>query len=161
MLLTLKPIPPGMTQSSKYATMDTMTSLPPENHSSYRLHRRQLWWQIYLPICILVIIGVALAVFTWITAFGEGDNSQRWAAISTIWLIIPAMILGVLFFAVLAGLIYLIGRLLKIIPPYTDKAQHYVSLATRKTRAITDLAVRPILFLEGILASLRAVFGRK
>ena len=152
---------PGMTQSSKYATINSMTSHPTENHSSYRLHRRQLWWQVYLPVCFLVVVCIALAVFIGITAFSTGDNSQRWAAISTIWLVLPTMILGVLLFAVLVGLIYLMGRLLKIIPPYTGKAQHYVFLATRKTRAISDHAVKPILFLEGILASIRAVLGRK
>jgi hypothetical protein len=138
-----------------------MTSHLSDNHSSYRNHRRQVWIQIYVPILFTVVIGAALAIFIGITTFGDGDNSQRWAAISTIWLVIPVLIFGLLFGVVLTMAIYLMARLLNIIPPYSGKAQYYVIRTTQKTRTFSDLAVKPVLFLEGILASIQAFFGRK
>jgi hypothetical protein len=57
--------------------------------------------------------------------------------------------------------IYLMARLLKIIPPYSAEAQYYVNLATQKAQSFSDLAVKPVLFIEGIIASIQAAFSRK
>jgi hypothetical protein len=92
--------------------------------------------------------------------FSENGDSTRWAAISTIWLVVPVTIFGLLFFAVLAGLICLLARALKVSPPYTAKAQYYVNRITSAIRRFSDMATRPVLFLEGIKASLKAFFGR-
>ena len=45
----------------------------------------------------------------------------RWAAISTIWIVIPIMIVSLIFLALLAGIIYLFARLLGITPIYTNR----------------------------------------
>ena len=138
-----------------------MTSHLPDNHSSYRKHRRQTWLQIYLPVLFSITISIVLAVFASITAFGQSDISQRWAAISTIWLVIPILFFGLLLLLLLIMVIYLMARLLKIIPPYSAEAQYYVNLATQKVRHFSDLAVKPVLFLEGIVASILAFLGKK
>ena len=130
------------------------------NHSSYQNHRRQFWTQIFLPLILAVLLIITVAVFTGIATFGESADSPRWAAISTIWLVIPVMIFGLLFLAILVGLIYLLARALKISPPYTAKAQYYVNRATSAAKRFLDMATRPVLFLEGIKASLKAIFER-
>ena len=138
-----------------------MTSQIPENHPSYQKHRRQFWAQIFLPMTLAVLLIIAVAVLTGIAAFGEGGDSPRWAAISTIWLVIPVMLFSLIFFAILAGLIYLLAQSLKGLPPYSHKAQYYVRLAANQVQRFSDMAAKPVLFLEGILASLKAIFGRK
>ena len=109
---------------------------------------------------VTVLLVVAVAVLTGMAAFGQGGDSQRWAAISTIWLVIPVMFFGLLFFAVLVGLVYLLAKALNAIPPYTAKAQYYVNRGASEARRFSDIATKPVLFIEGIKANLKAIFGR-
>ena len=130
------------------------------NHPSYKNHRRQFWIQIFLPILLTVLLFIAVAVLTGTAAFGENGDSPRWAAVSTIWLIIPVMIFGLIFFAILAGFIYLLAQALKVMPPYSSQAQYYVNRAASEIKRFSDMAAKPVLFLEGITACLKAFFGQ-
>ncbi len=110
---------------------------------------------------ILAVLSIiAVAILTGIATFGTGGDSPRWAAISTIWLVIPVMIFGLLFFAILAGLVYLLAQALKATPPYTAKAQYYVNRGASEIKRFSDMAAKPVLFLEGLRASLKAIFGK-
>ncbi|MFZ5912293.1 MAG: hypothetical protein ACOYYU_20000 [Chloroflexota bacterium] len=144
---------------AKIKAMDEHARIP-ENHPSYQNHRRQFWQQVMLPLSLAGLLVIALAVLAGLATFSGGGNSPRWGAISTIWLVIPLMGFGLLFLVILFGLIYLLARALQVMPPYSAKAQYYVNRAAGETRRISDLAVKPILFLEGIFASLKTLFRR-
>ncbi len=133
----------------------------PESHLSHRNHRRQLWLQILLPFLITVVLVIAAAVLASLAAFSESGDSPRWAAISTIWLVIPWMGFGLLLLTLLTALVYLLARALQIIPSYSAKAQYYVRRAAGQIQRASDLAVQPVLFLEGMTASVKAFFGKK
>jgi hypothetical protein len=60
-----------------------------------------------------------MIVLVNVATFNQGGDVARWAAVSTIWIVIPIMIGMVLFFALLVGLVYLMKRLLDITPTYT------------------------------------------
>ena len=109
---------------------------------------------------LAILLIIALAIITGVTAFGGNGDSPRWAAISTIWLVIPVMIFGLLFLAALAGLVYLLARGLQLLPPYSAKAQYYVNRGASEAKRFSEMATQPVLFLEGIKASLKAIFGR-
>ena len=128
-------------------------------HPSYQNHRRQFWLQIFLPMILVVLLIIAVGAITGVAAFGENSASPRWAAISTVWLVIPVMFFGLIFLIILAGLVYLLVRTLQVLPPYTSKAQYYVKRAASETMRFSDKATEPVLFLEGIKASLKAIFG--
>ena len=55
--------------------------------------------------------------------FGDGGDVGRWAAISTMWIAIPAMVGMLIVQALIAGIIYLLARLLNIMPAYTAMVQ--------------------------------------
>ena len=130
------------------------------NHPSYRNHRRQFWLQIFLPLILAVLLIIAVAVVSGIAAFGQNGDAPRWAAISTIWLVIPVMFFGLIFLVILLGLVYLLARMLNIIPPYSSQAQYYVNHASSEVKRYSDTAAKPVLFLEGIKASLKTIFRR-
>ena len=109
---------------------------------------------------LAVLLIILVAVFTGIAAFSEGGDAPRWAAISTIWLVIPVMIFGLIFLAILAELIYLLAQALIKLPPYSSKAQYYAGRAASQIKRFSDMAAKPVMFLEGILASIKAIFGR-
>ena len=131
-----------------------------KNHPSYQNHRRQFWTQIFLPMILTVLLIIAMAVITGMAAFGANDNSPIWAAISTIWLVIPVMFFGLLFLVLLVGLVYLLARTLQVLPPYTSKTQYYVNRGASEVKRFSDMAAKPVLYIEGIMASIKAIFGR-
>jgi len=135
--------------------------IPQPVHESYKRHRRELAWQIILPVALTALLIVALIVLVNIATFNEGGDVGRWAAISTIWIVVPVMVAGLVFLALLVALVYLMMRLLNITPTYTGIAQDYVYKAAGYVKRGADMAVKPVLFLDGIGASLRAFFGRK
>ena len=134
--------------------------LPQPVHESYLKHRKQLVWQIILPIVLTSLLIVALIVLINVATFRDGGDVARWAAISTIWIVAPLMILMLIFIALLGGLVYLMKRLLNITPTYTGLAQDYVYLAVGYIKRATDALVQPVLQLNGILASLIAFFEK-
>jgi hypothetical protein len=130
-------------------------------HESYLKHRRQVVWQIILPITLTALLIVALIVLINVATFRDGGDVGRWAAISTIWIVVPIMIGMLVFLVLLAGLIYLMMKLLNITPTYTGMAQDYVYKAAGYIKRGADAAVRPVFFLEEIGAGIRAFLGRK
>jgi energy-coupling factor transporter transmembrane protein EcfT len=135
--------------------------LPQPVHESYKKHRRELAWQIILPMALSVVGFVALIVLIYFATFeGDGDVG-RWTAISTIWIVIPVMLAGLILLALIGGLVYLMKRLLNVAPTYTGMAQDYVHIAAGYIKRGTEMAVKPVLFLDGVGASIRTFFGRK
>ena len=135
--------------------------LPQPIHESYKKHRRELAWQIILPVVLSVLVIVALIVLINVATFNQGGDVGRWAAISTIWIVIPVMLAVLILLALIGALVYGMKRLLDIAPTYTGMAQDYVHIAAGYIRRGADMAVKPVLFLDGISASVRALFGRK
>ncbi|MBV5323554.1 hypothetical protein JZU51_02185, partial [bacterium] len=88
--------------------------------------------------------------------FQSNGDVSRWAAISTIWIIIPALFAGLIVFAILAGLIYLMACALDGLPYYTGRAQDYVHLAQRYIIRGADMVVKPVLALEGFIENVKA-----
>ena len=97
--------------------------LPPPEHYSYQLHRRQRTTQIILPVVIVTLLLVGMIVLMSFATFKSNGDVSRWAAISTIWIIIPALLAGLILLAILLGLIYLMARALSGLPHYTGIAQ--------------------------------------
>jgi hypothetical protein len=101
-----------------------------------------------------------VAILTSISAFGANGDSTRWAAISTIWLVIPVMVFGLLLLATLVGLVYLLARGLQFLPAFFSNAQYYVNRVASKIQNFSDQAAKPVIFLDSLGASLKAIFGR-
>ena len=145
-----------------YAKIKMMKAVFPEPvHESYRKHRKQRTIQIILPVVLAALLFVALVVLINIATFRDNGDVARWAAISTIWIVIPIMIASLIFLAVLVGIIYLLARLLGIAPHYTGMAQDFVHKLAIRIRHIADLSVKPVIFLDGIGATIQAFLGRK
>ena len=135
--------------------------LPEPVHESYRRHRQQRTSQIILPIVLGVLLFLAMVVLVNIATFRDNGDVGRWAAISTIWIVIPVCITGLIFLAVLGGLVYLMGRLLGIAPTYTGKAQDFVHKLAIRIRRAADMAVKPVFSVNGFGATLKALLGSK
>jgi hypothetical protein len=130
-------------------------------HESYKKHRKQLVWQIILPMVLTAILFIASVVLINIATFRDNGDVGRWAAVSTIWISIPIIIVSFLLLAILVGIVYLLIRLLQITPIYTGRAQDFAYKVADYARRAADAAVKPIIFLDSVGASIKALFGRK
>ena len=135
-------------------------TIPQPVHESYLKHRKQIVWQVILPVALTSLLIVALIVLVNIATFTQGGDVARWAAISTIWIVIPIMFGLLIFLALLGGLVYLMKKLLNVTPNYTGMAQDYVHIGAAYIRRALDAIVNPVLQLNGILASINAFFER-
>ena len=151
----------GWEGAGSYAKINPMKAkIPQPVHESYKRHRRELMWQIILPIVLTLLLFVALIVLINIATFNQGGDVDRWAAISTIWIVVPIMIGLLILIALLGGLVYLMKRLLNITPTYTGLAQHYMYIAEGYIKRALEAIVKPVIQLNGILASIIAFFEK-
>jgi len=134
--------------------------LPHPEHYSYQQHRKQRNIQIILPVVISILLLIGVVVLISLATFNASGEVERWAAISTIWIVIPIMVVGILILIVLGGLIYLMIRVLHIIPPYTAIAQDYVYRAQGYIIRAADMVAKPIIALNGYLENISAFFRR-
>ncbi len=151
----------GGTCCGLYAKINIMkATIPQPVHESYQRHRKQLLWQIILPVVLTSLLLVALIVIINIATFRDGGDVARWAAVSTIWIVIPIMFGLLIFAALLGGLVYLMQKLLNVTPTYTSLAQDYVYLAQGYIKRAAEAIVKPVLQLNGILAGINAFFEK-
>ena len=146
-----------------YVKIEEMKSkLPfPQDHPSLQLHRRQMWTQILLPILLTVLVFIAVIAITSMATFRNNGDVARWAAISTIWLVLPIMIAGLIVFAILLGIIYLLARLISLIPPYSNQAQRFVYQIEGYVKSGTEMIVKPILFVDIIKSQINKFVEHK
>ena len=135
-------------------------NLPQPVHESYLRHRKQWTWQIVLPVVLISVLFIALIVLINIATFRDNGDVARWAAISTIWIVVPIMIGMLIFLILLVGIIYLLSKLLGITPRYTGLAQDFVHKAAGAIKRGLDAIVKQFIEIQGVLASIREFFGR-
>lgn len=134
--------------------------LPHPEHYSYRQHRKQRTMQIILPVVVSAILMVGLIILISLVTFKSDGDVSRWAAISTIWIIIPVLVAGLITLAILIGLIYLMARALSALPVYTAIAQDYVYLAKSYIIRVADKVAVPVIAIDGFTEKIKAFVGR-
>ena len=137
-----------------------MKELPHPEHYSYQLHRKQRTTQIILPMVISGVVLIGMIVLISLATFKSNGDVSRWAAISTIWIVIPILLVGLIVLAILIGLIYLMARALGALPHYTGIAQDYVYIAQNYIIRGADMVVKPMIALEGFIENVKAFFER-
>ena len=138
--------------------MDRKQSTP--HHASYRRHRSQVAWQVFLPVVIAGVLIVGATVLIGLATFRSNGDVGRWAAISTMWLTIPVMIAGLFILAALIGIAWLLGRAAGFIPPYSYKAQEFASQVEAGVKRGAQYASRPRLLIPEIGHLIRRGFRR-
>jgi uncharacterized membrane protein len=137
-----------------------MKELPRPEHYSYQQHRKQLTTQIILPMVISTLVLIGVIVLISLSTFNSNGDVSRWAAISTIWIVIPILLVGLIVLAILIGLIYLMARALGALPRYTGIAQDYVHIAQSYIIRGANMVVKPVIALEGFIENAKAFFER-
>lgn len=133
-------------------------SLPDPNPVTQTAHRREFLRQVTLPFILFLILSIALAL---VLAYNNIGSVERWAEIATIFLIMFWMLLGLIGLALLVMLVFLVTQVLRLMPPYTRMAQEGIeSIKTSVTKG-ADLTAKPFIQIQGFLAMVGAILGRK
>jgi hypothetical protein len=124
------------------------------NPIAYRKHREEVLWQITLPILIGALI---LLVFALLTIRMEAGETSRWADISLIWLITPAMVIILISLVMLVASIYATVKLIQVLPFYTFQLLRGLIQAGSYVRMLGDRVVEPMLRASSLAASLKTM----
>jgi len=131
--------------------------LPERNPLTYRQHRREVLWQITLPLAGGGALVLAAAIGVIGAAASGTATLGRWMSVALIWLIAPALVVSLVFLIFLLGAVYALTRALAIVPLYARGAQEIFTTLYRRTRRFADAAVEPILRVQAWKAGLSAL----
>lgn len=135
--------------------------LQSRNPATQREHRREVFWQITLPIIVgVVLVLTAAAGAIWAGVANTGDVS-KWADVSLIWLILPLMVVSFLFLGLLAGLIYVFTLSLQRLPFFMHRVQKFFVLVSLRVSKVADGAVEPVMRVQSFSAAWKALWRRR
>lgn len=128
---------------------------PPRNPVTHAAHKREVFWQITVPLVVIVFLCAGMSGLVIWSAAVSNPNISRWADVSFIWLT-PPVILGLLITLVLVGgLAFGIIKLVQVLPPYARIVQDFFVKVLVKTRQISDQLVAPLIQTKGLAAGAR------
>ena len=115
--------------------------------------RKQSRLQIALPFGIGVLLIAAVIVSATLTSFGSFSG---WADASLILLIIPTMVMGILLLAILAGLAYLVFRLIGAIPGPAARLRELSERLAHRSKTGGESVARVVMIPRSATAAVRA-----
>ena len=130
----------------------------PPNPKTRAAHKKEFGKQVLLPFSLFIILSIGICAV--LISYNVG-TTERWAQIASIFLISLWMLLGIILLALLVGLIYLIGRTLQLIPPYTRLAQDGIETIKRQVETGADITAKPVIKIKSFLAVIDALRGRR
>ena len=135
--------------------------IPQPVHETYLKHRKEVRWKILAPVIASAVVCVLCSALVYVATFSYGGDVELWAQISTIYLAIPTIILLVAIFALVGGMVFLLTRLLAILPRYTFMAQELSYKVKMYVRRGADSAAKPVIFINSLGASINRIFGKR
>ena len=112
------------------------------------------FWQIIFPVLIGTIITITVSVLVVLKV--NPGNLSRFAEISTIFLILPILFFSVIIFLVLLGIVVLLSKVMKRIPPITSRIVDLLAriqgVVKRISSLIMKLIIQPAKFLDEAVA---------
>lgn len=125
----------------------------PRNPLTQQSHRREVLWQITIPIVAGTVIMLVLCV---LAVMLSSPSASLWADISLIWLIPPVFLVVFLMMVINAGSAYLLIRMIAAAPPFFFKVQNLFRRVQLKVGIYSNKAVEPVLRVRAWGASARA-----
>ncbi len=109
------------------------------------IHRRQAFWQIWIPLGIVILLVLTAAVLAAVFTGGGQISSGQLASVSIIWLILPLIVAGFIYLLFIAGMIFFIARAARLLPVYTHLIQLYAHIINLRVTEFLDRLVNPVI----------------
>jgi len=125
---------------------------------SIKKHRQQTLWQIWVPLLVLALIGLAAGILVIISSGGGGADVAHLADVSTIMIIMPILGIAIGALVVLGGMIYIVSYVLKKLPGVGAKVQAISTRVNGLITAASSGSVKPILRIRQSATGLARFF---
>ena len=112
------------------------------------MHRRQMLRQVWLPLCASIVVLLGLVILTLVGAVQKSPSVEKWGNLSTIYIIIPVLLSGLLIQALLGGCVYGMRKLLRAMPGWMTIAQMRIADLAAIIRRAANAAVRPVIVVH-------------
>ncbi len=123
-------------------------------------HRRQTFWQIYLPLVVGFAAFLALGILVVLSQETGNPEISRWAAIATIWLILPLLAFGIVVLLVNLFFIVVFSKINNSLRDYGRLARFYIHRIAFQIQKLADRLVEPGIILQSNFSGLKAIFSR-
>jgi hypothetical protein len=134
-----------------------MDSNQPDNEQRKSRHYKDLWLQILLPVLLLAVAALGFLIFLIFTRGNGAQSATTWSQIAVIWLIIPALVAGILLFALLLFLIHGLRKFHAWLPPkfhQIGKAMYHLNTSTTR---FTEKTTSPVIHLRSKTTGIQAL----
>jgi hypothetical protein len=125
------------------------------NPITHQRHRKEVLWQITLPI---LIFGLILLAFSVLAITMSPNQASLWADISLIWLIMPVMVITLISLVMLIASIYAVIKIIQVLPVYAFRLQNGLILVRARFRHIANRSVEPVLRIHSLSAGINSFF---
>jgi len=130
---------------------------PPPNPT----HQRQVFWQVWLPLVVFLIIFLGLCVLAILLTSQGSAVVTQWAALSTIVVLIPTCLTGLFTFIIIGVGIFISDKAIRGLPGLTYQVQLFARRLSSITRYYSDRLVSPVINVNGKWAGLASLFKPK
>jgi hypothetical protein len=140
-------------------------STPPEGPPTERnpvttaRFRRESWWQIQFPVLLVALLAVGAVVS--LAVFGGADAIRAVSAYSLTLLLIPALVAALLLIGIGGALVYLMYKLLRLVPPYANTAQRGMDDVHRWVDDATNRLAGGLIAVRSTLAGINTFLRRE
>src|SRR5512143_3088678 len=106
--------------------------LPERNPKTHAEHRREVFWQITIPLVSgsLLILAAIVAIIFFATQ--PAPELDRWASVSLMWLIFPSLFIVLIMLVVLISIVFAVTVVLQKTPRFARMLQLYAEVAESK-----------------------------
>lgn len=122
-------------------------------------HQRQYFWQILFPVITSLTVVIILLIFAVLTTGNTPTVNEKWANISVVFLILPAIFFGLLTLAVIILLTIGFRKLHKVIPFYTGNFYDALKQADQLTNETTAIGLSPLIQGKAYIAGFKRLFS--
>jgi hypothetical protein len=110
--------------------------------------RKQLVWMIWVPLFFGALLILAAAVLVALPTASTNVDTASLGSLSFIWIAAPWVLVLLAVMAIAGAKVYLIAKLLQILPGYFQSAQFYARLIAQKTQEFADQLVKPVIAIK-------------
>jgi hypothetical protein len=132
----------------------------PVNTSPEADHRRQMIWQVWVPVIASAVIVLAVAIWAIVGTIQGSSAVNHWGNISAVWVIMPVLFAGILLLGVTVAIIYGLSKLLNKMPGWMITARTKVASLAVSVRRAADSATQPVMTVNANTARLRAFWNK-
>jgi len=126
----------------------------PLKQISAREHQRQIFWQVWVPLSLGILLVLTLATLTIIGANHGSVTVTKWSHFSLVLIVIPPLFIGLIILVLLSAAVYGVAKALKIIPAYTGLVKAYTQLISITIKVRSNQILQPIFTIRGWLAAM-------